>query len=424
MELPTFEFLIDDEEDSGVKAISLVTSPAMQSRFIPFDSSEKKNKYVFLEKDEKKYKGILGGLSMIPDKLIYRIDDETHEEYNGFFSADTIEAIRNRYHKQMMTSNVNLEHQSNVFIDAYLVESYIIDTAEMLSAVQAKGITDAVIGAWFTAFKVENKEVFEACLNGEFQGFSVEAFLNRELRAMKGQNNNKFKQIKQMKKNLVDRIKEKVNLILETIDFTDALVPELGFSITYGVVGEAVTKTYTNAAGQEVTEPVGAGEFVVESGETLVVDEASVLIEIRPAVAPVADVEVPVEVPVVEVPLVNAAPEGNAGVEELPIPVANVSTKTLEEIVDVSKDGEYVIKVVVVGGVITEAIVDVSQNLIQEQMRAHQSEVLKAEIEALKQKLLAPIAEPRLFDEPQNQKDIKELTVYERVASRKGLPIM
>ena len=48
--LPTFEFVIDDSLESGVKAISIVADPAFQSKFITF----KKQKPVYVELEKKK----------------------------------------------------------------------------------------------------------------------------------------------------------------------------------------------------------------------------------------------------------------------------------------------------------------------------------------------------------------------------------
>lgn len=419
MELPVFEFLIDENDEiDGVKTISLVGHPAMDSKFLVFDKDNKNPKYVFLEKNEKEYKGIVAGLSMIPDKMIYRADAEG--EYYGYFSVETIEKIRNKYHKELMTNNVNLEHNAKDYIDAYLVESYLLDTEDRVNEVKAKGIADAVLGSWYTAFKIEDKEAFNKALNGEFTGFSVEAFLNRELRAMGAvKNNNKLKEIKNMKKSFVQKIKEKLNSIVESLIFEEALVPELNITLTWGEVGEAVTKTYMDESDVEVVEPVGEGEFTIEDGRTIVTDANSALLEIRDAVEEPAPVEeAPAEVPV---------EEAEVPVEEVPVVPAegDLASKTIGDVLgDLTKDGEYSIKVTVEGGMVTSAVADSSQVLV-EQMSAKDTEIqtLKAEIEALKVKLSEPIAEPVLKDK-EIQGEVKELTVYEKVARRKGLPLV
>lgn len=431
--LPTYEFLIDDTEESGVKCISIVSSPAMQSDFLKFNSQEKRPKYIFLSKDEKEYKGIVAGLSMIPNKLIYRID-EMGEEYNGYFSEATIEKIRNKYHKEVLNlQNVNLEH-SAYNVSAYLIESYILDTEDRVNEVQKKGIKEACLGAWYTAFKVEDKAVFDACVAGEFNGFSIEAMLDMELKLSKNNSNNKI--VKKMKKNLAERIKEEFNKILSTILLEEALVPDLNITLSWGSVGEQVTKTYTNADSIEVTEPTGKGEFTIEDGRVIVVDENSALVEIRDA-APV--VETPVETPAVsgdtttttgDTPTVSGSTETALIVEELVVsgdtapvvPSTGGINKTIAEVVGTT-DGEYWICVKVENGVITEANLQAESELMSAQNKFSAVETtLKSEIEALKTKLSESIAEPILTNTtPINTGNVKELTVYEAVCQRNGI---
>ena len=405
--IPTFEFLIDDSEDSGVKTLSVVTSPAMESSFITLDKQDKKSKYVFIDKDEKQYKGIVAGLAIIPDKMIFRQDEEGND-YQGFFSIETIEKIRNKYHKEVMNlKSVNIEH-SDVFIDAFLIESYILDTEERVNEVKSKGIEEATLGSWFTAFKIENKEVFNACVSGVFNGFSVEAFLDRELKL--SVNNNNFKKIKTMKKNLLERLKMRVNKILDEVNFEESLVPELNVTLVWDEVGSDVTKTYVNDDELEVTEPIGVGEFVVEDGRIIVVDENSMLVEVRDAV---------VEEELVEEEVVIVEPEvsGDTVVEEELVEEVvienDIAAATLGELIDVTKDGSYSISVVVLDGVITEANVSAEQNLIAQE--------LNDKIKELELKLSEPIAEPKLTDKKVIDGEVLELTVYEKIAKRKGI---
>ena len=282
--LPIFEFLItDDETDmSGVSAFSLVSKPAIKSDFMKFNAVIPAEKYIFIQKDEKKYKGIVAGIAMKPNELIPRVNDKG-EKFYGYFSPETIEKIREKYHKNVENlTQVNLEHNEKTPVKAYLLESYILDTPEMVNAVRAKGIKEATLGSWYTAFKIEDKEVFEKCLKGEFNGFSVEAFLMREMRDMETKNNFSVLNIeKKMKKTIIQKFKERLDSLIEEMSFKEALVPELNIKLTWGSVGDEVTKTYQDTEGNEKTEAVGAGEFVIEDGRTIVTDDNSALLEIR-----------------------------------------------------------------------------------------------------------------------------------------------
>ena len=322
---PIYEFLITDEDEndmSGVNTFSLVSKPAMKTDFIKF-SEIPMQKYIFIEKDKKQYKGIVAGIAMKPNELIPRITD-SGEKFLGYFSPETIEKIRTKFHRNPENQKaVNLEHNHNNFVNAFLIESYILDSQEMVNAVKAKGIKDATIGSWYTAFKIEDKEVFERCLKGEFNGFSVEAFLNAEL----AKNNFSTLNIKKMKKNIIQNVKEKLNAILEEMSFKEALVPELNIKVSWGSVGDEVTKTYQDTEGNEKTEPVGQGEFVIEDGRTLIVDENSTLVEIRDKVEEKPEEMVEEEKPVeekkeeekVEMPVEELPVSGDTKQEEMEV---------------------------------------------------------------------------------------------------------
>jgi len=320
--LPIFEFLItDDETDmSGVSAFSLVSKPAIKSDFVKF-SDTPMQKYIFIEKDAKKYKGIVAGIAMKPNELIPRVNDKG-EKFYGYFSPETIDKIRTKFHSNPENlKSVNLEHNDKTYVNAFLVESYILDSQEMVNAVKAKGIKDATIGSWYTAFKIVDKDIFERCLKGEFNGFSVEAFLNMEL----SKNNFSVLNIeKKMKKTIIQKFKERLDSLIEEMSFKEALVPELNIKLTWGSVGDEVTKTYQDTEGNEKTEAVGAGEFVIEDGRTIVTDDNSALLEIRekPAEEMAKEEEMPEEEKKEELP----------EEEEMPVSGDTKQKKTKEEI--------------------------------------------------------------------------------------------
>lgn len=469
MGLPVYEFLIGDDKEDGVNTISLVSQPAMQSEFVVLDENKPKPKYIALKSDEDEYKGIVAGLSIIPNKLIYRIDEETGEEYNGYFSVDTVEAIRNKYHSEVNNlKSVNLEHESKDTVDAFLVESYLLNSQERIDEVLSQGIEEAVEGAWYTAFKIEDEEVFSDAVEGEFKGFSVEAFLNRELRAieMSKQNNLKVK-TKKMKKNLVERLKERINVVLSEVNFEEMLVPELAVTATWGEVGEEVTKTYEDTEGNEVTEAIGEGEFVVEDGRTLMVDADSKLVEVKEAVAeedaPAEEEvetseETPVETEVKAEETVEIKAEETEETEEVteetPAEIveevkaeedvpAEVVAETDEEVVaeeeglpDAVKtwlekvggqfeDGDVYASFTKSGGDWMYGSVSTWANIKMSEEKTARVVELEAEVAELNTKLSEPIAEPVLNDnKPISTADAKEVTLYERLAIRQGLPVV
>jgi len=272
MEIPRVKFDIDETNPlSGVKTISLVDQPAIESDFVFF--SKEKSKFVQLKGE--KYKQVVAGLALIPDKNILRYDD-AGEQYYGYFTADSIERIRNKFHKEQLTSNVNTDHSSTNYIDAFLIESYIIDSEEMLAAVRAKGIEEATIGSWFVAYKIEDAEVFNKVVSGELNGFSVEIFLQ------------KFHKIENKIEKMMNKILEKFKQLLAEAEKEETPVVEEkkfesgktadGKAIQYGSIGEAVTID---------GEPAPDGDITLDDGKVITV-ASGVATNIKDAPAPQA----------------------------------------------------------------------------------------------------------------------------------------
>ena len=70
-----YELILSDEEVQGIDAISVVGSPAMESQFIML-SEEKRVSFAKIDNE----KQILLGVAMIPEKKIYRFDEDTRKK--------------------------------------------------------------------------------------------------------------------------------------------------------------------------------------------------------------------------------------------------------------------------------------------------------------------------------------------------------
>ena len=88
-----YELLIDEENEfSGVNAVSIVENPAIQSDFIALADQ----KPVLLARTNED-KRILMGAALIPDKPIYRNIDG--EEFYIYFSKETIAKVAEKFYK-------------------------------------------------------------------------------------------------------------------------------------------------------------------------------------------------------------------------------------------------------------------------------------------------------------------------------------
>ena len=69
-------------------------------------------------------------------------------------------------------NTVNLNHQTDT-TGVYLIQSFIKDTEKGINPVGFEHIQN---GSWFTAYKIENNDVWDAVKAGKFNGFSIEGY--------------------------------------------------------------------------------------------------------------------------------------------------------------------------------------------------------------------------------------------------------
>ena len=161
------ELILDEEqEDSGIEAISIVESPAIESDFVALNSQEIK-----LAEIDKEKKLLLGAL-LIPNKPIYRNGDEG--EYYIFFSKDTIVKASQMYLKNGYQNKSTLEH-AQALKGLTLVESWIVED-EVQDKSRKYGL-NVPIGTWMGAVKVNNDEIWQEYVKtNKVKGFSIEGY--------------------------------------------------------------------------------------------------------------------------------------------------------------------------------------------------------------------------------------------------------
>jgi hypothetical protein len=116
------ELIIDEKDElSGVDAISVVESPAIESNFVALKSEEIKLAQVDSEKR------ILMGAVLIPEKPIYRKNGE--DEYYIYFSKDTVNKASQLFFKNGNQNNWTLEHNKEIK-GLTVVESWIVEDTQ------------------------------------------------------------------------------------------------------------------------------------------------------------------------------------------------------------------------------------------------------------------------------------------------------
>ena len=161
------ELILDeDQEISGIEAISIVENPAIEEDFVALKNQEIKLAEVDSEKR------ILLGALLIPNKPIYRRNGE--DEYYIYFSKDTVLKASQLYLQKGNQNNSTLEHQHSIQ-GLSLVESWIIE--DEVHDKSRKYNMELPIGTWMGAVKVNNEDIWnEYVKTGKVKGFSIEGY--------------------------------------------------------------------------------------------------------------------------------------------------------------------------------------------------------------------------------------------------------
>jgi len=163
------ELIIDEENEiSGIEAISIVENPAIEEDFIAL----KEHKEVILAEVDAE-KRILMGPALIPNKKIFRKGEDDDTDYYIYFSEDTVRKASELFFIKSKHQNSTFEHSFELS-DMSVVESWLIEDPEKDKAA-AYGY-DLPKGTWMVSMKVLNDEVWKAVKEGEVKGFSIEGY--------------------------------------------------------------------------------------------------------------------------------------------------------------------------------------------------------------------------------------------------------
>jgi len=161
------ELILDEElEETGVEAISIVESPAIESDFIAL--KEQEIKLAKIDGDKK----ILMGALLIPNKPIYR--NGADGDYYIYFSKDTVQKASQLYLQNGYQHNSTLEHNETLkgltLVESWLVEDEVQDKSRKYGL-------NVPVGTWMGAVKVNNDEIWQEYVKtNKVKGFSIEGY--------------------------------------------------------------------------------------------------------------------------------------------------------------------------------------------------------------------------------------------------------
>ena len=162
------ELILDEEQEySGIEAISIVEKPAIEEDFITLNADVE---YKLAQVDDEKR--ILLGALLIPNKPILRINEEG--EYYIYFSKDTVRKASELYLMEGNQNNATLEHQMQLK-GLSLVESWIVEDQQK-DKTAFYGLKYPV-GTWVGSVKVNSDKVWQEFVKtGAVKGFSIEGY--------------------------------------------------------------------------------------------------------------------------------------------------------------------------------------------------------------------------------------------------------
>lgn len=161
------ELIIDENDEmSGIDAVSVVKSPAIEENFIALQKHELELKKI----DEEKR--VLMGAALVPNKQIYRVN-EKKEEYYIYFSEQTVRKASELFLMRSNQNNATYEHKDKLE-GLSVVESWIIED-EKQDKSRKYGFS-LPVGTWMISMKVNNDEVWNDVKEGKVKGFSIEGY--------------------------------------------------------------------------------------------------------------------------------------------------------------------------------------------------------------------------------------------------------
>jgi hypothetical protein len=194
--LPLYELTIENEEIDEVYALSLVSAPAIEADWVFFskDGNKEEIKFATIDSDKK----LIVAPVLIPEKRILRIDQNSNEEYNVFFTAETVEKLAQNYLKKGYQDRATIEHGKNIDGKVTVVESWISKSQTKDKSALYFNRTFPV-GTWFVTFKVNDENLWQNYVKtGIVKAVSLEGIFDHQLVKQSKVESVMFKDIKDL----------------------------------------------------------------------------------------------------------------------------------------------------------------------------------------------------------------------------------
>lgn len=284
--LPVFEARMTSE-NCGVLRVSLVDNPAVESDFVAYGEQKPLELYKITDEDKQRVFGCV----LRADYPIYRRDKD-NGEYYIVFKADEIRAFAQKYLKDGLQNEVDLEHDFKSIEGAEMVQYFIKDTA---GGVAPQGFDEVADGSLFAEYQITDADLWQRIKDGEFHGFSVE-IIHAVLPA-------EYTQIKtNMRKSVLAKVKDLLSQVVAEVEAEEqnpANEQYKAFSTDKGIVriegDELAEGVLVHGEDEDGNQTVlEDGDYKTGDNKIIVVKEGKVA-EVKDA--PVEEPKKPVETP-------------------------------------------------------------------------------------------------------------------------------
>lgn len=277
--MQTYKVILNENDESGIYAISLVDDPATKELFISL-SAEQTDIQLATVNEEKR---IVVGAVLIPNQLILRNDPDGGEPFNIMFEAETIKGIQEKFVKNGFQNNSTIEHDGNfiedvTFIETWIKEDEVHDKSVMYGFKQP-------VGTLFAMQKINNDEVWNDYIKtGKVKGFSIDG---TKFGLEKINLNSEYMNLEA----IANAIKEGFAAIKLSTDEPTQVADEVAVQMAQVMLKDGVTilEAESFEAGKEVMivaedgtkSPAPIGEHELEDGSILVITEEGFIAEIK-----------------------------------------------------------------------------------------------------------------------------------------------
>ena len=251
-----------NKKSKGVFAISLVNAPATEETFIAMAKQEKIVKFAKVDEEQR----ILMGLVLQPDQLIYRVDEDGNE-FEMFFSAETIKDFSQNFFQSGFQLNSKLEHDEPIegvtFVESWLVENPKIDKSAAFGLEYPKG-------SWLVSMKVDNDDIWNNYIKtGELKGFSIDGMVELEEVTLKSniEMSKNNKNILALLKQIVSGAEQEVEVTLGSVKSGELDIQFEGETLEVGTAVFLIADDEEKVQLADGTYKIDdAGEIVVKDG--------------------------------------------------------------------------------------------------------------------------------------------------------------